>query len=95
MLRTITNTDTLQCRQRPNASLSGRDVAINHRDLDIAPSIDTRNKIERLKYKADVLAAQLRQLIIIGRLHALVSQSVASTIERIETTDDIKQRGFS
>ena len=72
-------------------TLGSRNTAVDQRQLDVMQRGRARQQIERLKYKANFLIANTRQLVVIHLRNILAVEPVLTLRSRVQAADQIHQ----
>src|SRR5262249_9905093 len=72
-----------------------RHARVDERELDVVQGSGARQQVEGLEDEADLLVANPRELVVVHRRDLLVVQEVAPLGRRIETADEVHQRGLA
>src|SRR5262249_46300573 len=70
-------------------------AAINERQLNIVERSRAREQVECLKDEADFLVSYTRQFVIIHLRYVLAVQPILTLRSRVETPNQVHQRGFA
>src|SRR5690348_14979872 len=95
MMNAIFEPDIFQGLQRNLASLVRGYAGINQWQLHVAQRIRARQQVERLKYKTYLPIPDVRELIVVHLAHLNAVQFVKTRRGRVETADEVHERGFS
>ena len=76
------------------ALLSGN-PGVDQRKLNVLKGCQPRQQLEGLENKANFMAAQLGQLMLVHPADVLALQPVFAAGGRVQTADHVHQRGFS
>src|SRR5262245_52426613 len=75
--------------------LARANAAINERQLNIVERSRAREQVECLKDEADFLVSYTRQFVIIHLRYVLAVQPILTLRSRVETPNQVHQRGFA
>ena len=95
MVHPVLQPDTHKHLLRTLGSLLGRNTRVNQRKLYIFERIQSGQKLKLLKDEPDFLAADMRKLFFVKVAYRASMQDVFAGGRRIQTADDIHQRGFA
>jgi hypothetical protein len=92
MPRACRQADALQGFLDAALALARTEAPIAQRHLDVIVNIQVRNQIERLKYEADFLVAQLRALIVVETAHIGAVEQVFAAGEFLQQARNGQKR---
>jgi hypothetical protein len=72
-----------------------RNTAVDQWQFDIVQRRRARQEVERLKHEADLLIANAGQLVVIHFRNVFAVQPVLALRRRVETSDQVHQRGLA
>ena len=78
----------------PRFPLPARQARIDERQLDVLDGVRAREEVERLEDEADLLVADLRQLVVVHRRDLAALQVVRAGRRRVEASDQVHQGGL-
>ena len=70
-------------------------VAVKHRQLDVFQRGGAREQVEALEDEADLLVADVGQLVAVERRNVHAVQQIIAAGRAVEAADHVHQRGFA